>query len=241
MKLLGTSLILIAFSYSGFGNFLVDQPNYPIHKVEEECRIQIEAGRAKVTCRVVYEFERISMRTVGEPVTEEDQPMIVDLPFFWPSERGREKDHIEEYVTPRLTQEGKTLLPYETGFRDHKEGNGFKNTIIGYAKFSISERPSGRFTLTSIYYQPIIDDIVYYEPNFEGETSPEKSEDFLISFTSSTPVSMELTTKHKHPTNINRDRIDILPVHAELIGVRIIYGEQDILTNPLPPTAPEDS
>ena len=184
-----------------------------VEKTWERCVISAGEESSTVSCAVGYK---------GKDLLNE--PFYVSVPVILPTSMLADLAKVGAVINARLEIGGKVYEPYTIAYgSDPLLPDG---TVKGDCKFVTRGVPGKSFAMVVSYEQPTINGRVYYLPRFEEGKNPKDFADFSVSFFPTNGGTLALESKHKQEATAIATRVNVKPVHNELITVQYTRGKQ---------------
>ena len=184
-----------------------------VEKTWERCVISAGEETSTVSCAVGYKGKMFL-----------DSPFYVSVPVVLPASMAADPAKARAVINVRLEIGGKVYEPCTIAYgSDPLLPDG---TVKADCVFVTQGVPGKSFAMVVSYDQPTINGTVYYLPQFEEGKNPKDFTEFSVNIIPTNGGTLTLESKHIQEATTFATRVNVKPVHNELITVKYTRGKQ---------------
>ena len=227
MKTAAVALLGLAFGWVAEANPVDVRVPVVTDKQWERCFAAVDAKGAAISCEVGY---AITNESAGQ--------LDIRVPIFWKADEAFSEQAFVEKCRPRLEAMGELTHAYHIeAVKDPAKATPKLQVPAGmtlvFCDFSITvPEGSKSFSIVASYWQAASEQGVPYVPLFED---PEKKRDEALYTFTAFPTGTEhlkLASSHAGKTTALKSRVSVTPKHNELILIRAVKGDADVVPEP---------
>ncbi len=219
-------LVLACLPVAEANPFSIVEP-VAVDKQSERCLAAVDAKGAAISCEVDY---AVTNGSFGQH--------DIRVPIFWKADEPFSEAAFIEKCRPRL-ESGKELLH---SYRIQAVKDPAQTTpkiqvpagmTLVFCDFAITvPQGSKSFSIVASYWQPASGEGIPYVPIFEDPEKQRAESAFTFTAFPTGTEHLTLASTHTGKTTVLKSRISVTPKHNELILIRPVKGDADVVPEP---------